>query len=110
MSSNECALFQHWQLSTPRTQRAPSTYRIIGSNYTLYGIIRIRLGNYTLYGIIRIRLGNNTLYGITRIQLGNYILWTRFFCWYIDTTSGKLAIINQLFEIGLIQKLHLVPR
>ena len=29
-----------------------------------------------------------------------------FFCWYIDTTSGKLATINELFEIVLIQKLH----
>ena len=32
------------------------------------------------------------------------------FCWYIDLTSGKLVTINQLLEIGLIQKLHLVPR
>ena len=28
------------------------------------------------------------------------------FCWYIDPTSGKLATINQLFKIGVIQKLH----
>ena len=33
-----------------------------------------------------------------------------FFCWYIDTAFGKLAAINQLYAIGLIQKIASVSQ